>query len=149
MITESLSESPLESTKVSRPRKSARLRQPLQARGCLCAGGIKSVAEILGLIGGATLAVQAVVLGASLFQKAKAEPEQGQMILGPPGGPPGPPGSPVQRGQVQILMPNASTSGMVTVAWTFNPAFLALAFTRLLVCILGAQACEIHHCLLR
>ena len=39
----------------------------------LAAGGLKALTEVLQLIGGATLAVQTVVLGASLFQKAKRQ----------------------------------------------------------------------------
>ena len=46
------------------------------------AGGLRAVTEVLQLIGGATLAVQTVVLGASLFQKAKQQqkraPDQGK-----------------------------------------------------------------------
>ncbi len=73
-------------------------------------GGIKSVAQILGLIGGATLAVQTVVLGASLFQKASKPPpdlttvKQGEA-------PSGTPGSPLQQGQVQIVTPNTPAPG--------------------------------------
>ena len=39
----------------------------------MAAGGLKALTEVLQLIGGATLAVQTVVLGASLFQKAKRQ----------------------------------------------------------------------------
>lgn len=48
--------------------------------GSAFAGGVKAVTEVLQLIGGATLAVQTVVLGASLFQKGKKQaraPDQG------------------------------------------------------------------------
>lgn len=38
-------------------------------RSASCAGGIKALAEVISIIGSATLAVQTVVLGASLFQK--------------------------------------------------------------------------------
>lgn len=81
---------------------------------CPCTGGVKSVAQILGLIGGATLAVQTVVLGASLFQKA-AKPPPDLATFGegevPPGSP-GAPGPPLQKGEVQIITPNTPTPGL-------------------------------------
>jgi len=46
-----------------------------------CAGGFQAITEVLQLIGGAALAIQTVVLGASLFQKAKKQqraPEQAE-----------------------------------------------------------------------
>ncbi len=66
--------------------------------------------QIVGLIGGATLAVQTVVLGASLFQKA-ARPPPDPAAFGEGDRPPGPPGGPLRPGQVQIITPGASGSG--------------------------------------
>ncbi|CAL8465950.1 g5486 [Coccomyxa elongata] len=66
--------------------------------------------RIVGLIGGATLAVQTVVLGASLFQKA-ARPLPDPAAFGEGDRPPGSPGGPLRPGQVQIITPGASGSG--------------------------------------
>lgn len=66
--------------------------------------------QIVGLIGGATLAVQTVVLGASLFQKA-AKPLPDPAAFGEGARPPGPPGGPLRPGQVQIITPGTSGSG--------------------------------------
>lgn len=81
------------------------------------------MAQILGLIGGATLAVQTVVLGASLFQKA-AKPPPDLATFGegevPPGSP-GAPGSPLQKEEVQIITPNTPAPGLPDLAAPGEP----------------------------
>lgn len=95
---------------VWRLRVTHKLQKDVEAC-CACTGALKAAAEALGVLGGATLAVQTVVLGASLFQRHGSPAVQPPAASSMPGGSTTTAGGGrglAQQPRVQIITPDAA-----------------------------------------